>query len=153
MHPHFTGLEGIISYFRFMDLEDHVLGDFKQVAHNVIKCLQRKPCVPYTSTPVDDEKDDGAKKGETKDEETKDEVVWSLPSTCVVSQLILVPLEFLKLKHSLNSFLNSFERQISQIVFTLCEYHHHVTFFFFIRLAQTKVVKLYLPPCFKKLLV
>lgn len=73
-----------------MDLEDHVLGDFKQVAHNVIKCLQRKPCVPYTSTPVDDEKDDGAKKDETtadetKDEETKDEVVWSLPSTCVVS--------------------------------------------------------------------
>ena len=90
MHPHFTGLQGIISYFRFMDLEDHVLGDFKQVAHNVIKCLQRKPCVPYTSTPIDDEKDDGAKKDETtadetKDEETKDEVVWSLPSTCVVS--------------------------------------------------------------------
>ena len=96
MHPHFTGLGGIISYFRFMDLEDHVLGDFKQVAHNVIKCLQRKPCVPYTSTPVDDGKDDGTMESEiaTTDETnavgetiTKNDVVWSLPSTCVVCQI------------------------------------------------------------------
>ena len=68
-----------------MDLEDHVLGDFKQVAHNVIKCLQRKPCVPHTSTPGDDETNDGTKGDEAKkDKETIDEVLWSLPTSCVV---------------------------------------------------------------------
>jgi len=70
MHPHFTGLQGVIEYFHFMDLEDQVLGVFKQVAHNVIKCLQREPCMPYEDQSKEDE---------------KGRLQWVVPSATVVS--------------------------------------------------------------------
>ncbi|XP_047129806.1 uncharacterized protein LOC100210255 isoform X1 [Hydra vulgaris] len=48
-HHHFTGLDGVIKYLKFMDLEDHVLGVFKQVSHQIIKSLQREACLPAMS--------------------------------------------------------------------------------------------------------
>lgn len=69
-----------------MDLEDHVLGDFKQVAHNVIKCLQRKPCLPHTSSTIGKD----IKDNETEDKDggnSEEEISWSLPTSCVVKLL------------------------------------------------------------------
>lgn len=40
------GLQGVVEYFKFLDMEDHVLGSFKQVARNIITCVKREPCMP-----------------------------------------------------------------------------------------------------------
>ncbi|XP_047140685.1 uncharacterized protein LOC100210004 isoform X2 [Hydra vulgaris] len=46
VHQYFKGLEGVIEYLKFMDLEDNVSGVFKQVSQQMIKSLQREACLP-----------------------------------------------------------------------------------------------------------
>ena len=52
-----------------MDLEDHVIGVFKQVSQQIIKCLQREACLPVMPR---DKKEEHA--------------CWVIPSFIVYSQ-------------------------------------------------------------------
>lgn len=52
-HAHFPGLEGVLEFFRFMDLDDHILGVFRQVQSNVLKKLQQERCLPVFKSSVE----------------------------------------------------------------------------------------------------
>lgn len=72
-HSYFSKLQGVIDYFKFMDVEDHVLGVFKQVGRNIIKSLQRESCLPI---------DLGSA---TKSRRSK-AYQWMIPSSVILSQ-------------------------------------------------------------------
>ena len=63
-------MDGVIAYFKFMDLEDHVLGIFKQVARQILKGLQREPCLP-----VQDDK-----------KKSEEAYKWAVPNSVVMSK-------------------------------------------------------------------
>ena len=59
-----------------MDVEDNVLGVFKQVGRNIIKSLQRECCLPVDMTT--------GRTGSRRNKET--EYQWMIPSSVIVSQ-------------------------------------------------------------------
>lgn len=63
-HSHFKGYRGIIEYFKFMDMEEHVLGTFRQVARNIITYLQRIRSMPA--------------------EDNHGNITWELPSSLIL---------------------------------------------------------------------
>ncbi|XP_065672427.1 uncharacterized protein LOC100210004 isoform X4 [Hydra vulgaris] len=56
IHQYFKGLEGVIEYLKFMDLEDNVFGVFKQVSQQMIKSLQREACLPVIPKNIENDK-------------------------------------------------------------------------------------------------
>ena len=86
-----------------MDLEDHVLGTFKHVGRNIIKCLQREACLPIESL-------------------NKDNYDWSIPSSVVVSQLEnrkVIPPEMLEKYLGLHYVHNKIQLKIPPSVLKL----------------------------------
>ena len=71
-HPHFSGLEGVITFFKFMEHQDHILGIFKRVQADIMRKLQQIECLPVSSD------DDQAIQQQS--------VAWALPSTVIVSK-------------------------------------------------------------------
>ena len=67
-HPHFSGLNGAITFFKFMEHQDHILGIFKRVQTDILRKLQQVDCLPvYNET------------GESALE-------WAMPSTIIMSK-------------------------------------------------------------------
>lgn len=74
-HPHFSGLEGIITFFKFMEHQDHILGIFKRVQADIMRKLQQIECLPVSSA-----HDDQANTIQQKS------LAWALPNTVIVSK-------------------------------------------------------------------
>ncbi|XP_066912062.1 uncharacterized protein [Clytia hemisphaerica] len=45
-HSYFDGLEGVITFFKFLEHQDHILGIFKRVQTEILRRLQQIECLP-----------------------------------------------------------------------------------------------------------
>lgn len=66
-HSSFCGLSSLVSYFKFVPLEEEILDFFTPVARHILTLLQGKPCIPVKRSSNETEQPYGGDNGKSCD--------------------------------------------------------------------------------------
>ena len=78
VHPSFSGLSSVVSYFQFVPLEEEILDFFSPVARHILKLLQSKCCIPVIVSSNETE--------EPTEVDDRKSYNWVLPTEAIFSE-------------------------------------------------------------------